>query len=91
VLTLKSGRNYDTDMQYLDDRITIDPDLLNGKPSIRGKRIAVQTILEFLSNGDSVEDILDNYPSLEREDIYACLKFASELMLNSYAIEHVHA
>lgn len=62
-------------MSVLDDKISIDPDVLNGKPTIRGKRIAVQTILEFLSNGDSIEDILDNYPSLTREDIYACLKF----------------
>ena len=78
-------------MKEIEDRITIDPDMLNGKPAIRGKRIAVQTILDFLSNGDEVEDILKQYPMLEREDIYACLKFASDLMQNNYSVEPVLA
>ncbi len=69
-------------MEYITDRITIDPDLCNGKPTIRGKRITVQTVLEFLSAGDSKEEILEAYPSLEPEDIDACLKFASKLMKN---------
>lgn len=64
-------------MTKLEDRITIEPDKLNGKPAIRGKRIAVHTILDFLANGDTIEDILHHYPSLEKEDIYACMKFAS--------------
>ena len=71
--------------------ITIDPDICNGKPTIRGKRIAVQTILEFLSNGDSNQEILDNYPPLTEEDIYACLKFASTLMDHNYVVEPVAA
>ncbi|MFN0277972.1 MAG: DUF433 domain-containing protein [Pyrinomonadaceae bacterium] len=78
-------------MDVIEKRITIDPDKLNGKPAIRGQRIAVQTILEFLSNGDDIDEILENYPTLEREDIYACLKFASDLMQNSYKIEPVMA
>lgn len=61
----------------LEDRITIDPKICNGKPIIRGKRITVQTILEFLSAGETHEEILKQYPSLQSEDIYACLKFAS--------------
>ena len=73
-------------MEYITDRITIDPDLCNGKPTIRGKRITVQTVLEFLSAGDSKEEILEAYPSLEPEDIDACLKFASRLMENHYDI-----
>jgi uncharacterized protein (DUF433 family) len=73
-------------MEYIADRITIDPDLCNGKPTIRGKRITVQTILGFLSAGDSKEEILEEYPSLEPEDIDACLKFASKLMENQYDI-----
>ena len=64
-------------MEYIAERITMDPDLCNGKPTIRGKRITVQTILEFLSAGDSPEEILKQYPSLEPEDIEASLKFAS--------------
>ena len=51
-------------MSNLIDRITIDPDICNGKPIIRGKRIAVQTILEFLSSGDTRAEILEEYPSL---------------------------
>ena len=54
---------------YLDGRITIGPDLCNGKPTIRGKRVAVQTIMEFLSAGDSEEEILEQYPSLEKGDV----------------------
>lgn len=62
-------------MQVVSDRITIDENICNGKPTIRGKRIAVQTILEFLGAGESIEEVLNQYPSLEREDITACLKF----------------
>ena len=62
-------------MEYLTERITIDENLCNGKPTIRGKRITVQTILEFLSVGESEEEILRQYPSLEVEDIKACLEF----------------
>ena len=74
---------------YLDGRITIDPDLCNGKPTIRGKRITVQTIVEFLSAGDSEEEILNQYPSLEKEDINACLTFASKLMGHKYALQKI--
>lgn len=78
-------------MDEIGNRITIDPDMLNGKPAIRGQRIAAQTVLEFLAAGDSVDEILESYPSLERDDIYACLKFASNLMQNNYAIDPVAA
>ncbi len=78
-------------MESLEDRITVDPNICNGKPTIRHKRITVQTILEFLGEGDEIEQILEQYPSLEREDIYACIKFASNLMLNNYAVEPVVA
>jgi uncharacterized protein (DUF433 family) len=56
------------------ERITVNPDVCNGKPVIRGTRITVQTILEFLAAGDQPEDVLDEYPSLSREDIAACLQ-----------------
>ncbi|MCD4790663.1 MAG: DUF433 domain-containing protein [Bacteroidales bacterium] len=74
-------------MEYISDRITIDNDLCNGKPTIRGKRITVQTILEFLSAGDSPQDILKQYPSLEMADINACLKFAAGFMNNRFTIK----
>jgi uncharacterized protein (DUF433 family) len=70
-------------------RITIDEKICNGKPTIRGKRITVQTILEFLSAGETVEELLNQYPSLEREDVTACLEFAAELMDRNYIIKLV--
>ena len=73
-------------MTILAERITVDPEICNGKPTIRGKRITVETILEFLANGDSADEILEAYPTLEREDILACISFASVLMNNSFEI-----
>jgi len=58
-------------------RITIDPDICFGKPVIRGMRYPVEFILELLSSGMSPEEILEDYPSLEKEDIAACLLFAT--------------
>jgi uncharacterized protein (DUF433 family) len=69
--------------------ITIDPNICNGKPIIAGTRISVQTVMEFLAAGDSIEEILEEYPSLSREDIYACLQFATKLMANHYEIRKV--
>lgn len=66
-------------MDYISDRIAINENVLGGKPTICGKRIAVQTVLKFLSAGESVKEVLNQYPSLEREDIAVCLKFASSL------------
>ena len=74
-------------MQFVSERITIDDKICNGKPTIRGKRITVQTILEFLSAGESQEEVLRQYPSLEPEDIKACLEFASALMNRNYVIK----
>ena len=56
-------------------KITIDPEVCNGRPTIRGKRITAKTILEFLSAGESREEILRQYPSLEPEDIDAAIAF----------------
>ena len=61
------------------NRITIDTATYNGKPTIRGMRIAVQTVLEYLSAGESQEEILRQFPMLEPEDISACLSFAGQL------------
>jgi len=68
------------------DRITIDERICNGKPTIRGTRIAVQTILEFLSCGDSIEEILEAYPMLRLEDVQAALAFAALMMSRSYQV-----
>lgn len=61
------------------NRITINPAQLDGKPCIRGLRISVQTVLEFLSAGDTAEEIIAQYPVLHREDISACLQYAAKL------------
>ena len=61
------------------NRITINANQLDGKPCIRGMRISVQTILEFLSAGDSETDIIEHYPLLQKEDIAACLQYASRI------------
>jgi uncharacterized protein (DUF433 family) len=61
------------------DRITIDPEICHGKPSLRGLRYPVELILELLSSGMTTEDILADYEDLEREDILAALEFALRL------------
>ena len=61
-------------------RITLDPDICHGKPTIRGLRYPVDSILEYLAAGDSIDDILDEFPDLEREDILACFAYASASM-----------
>lgn len=57
-------------------RITTDPDILGGKPIIRGRRLAVEHILGMLGAGDDFETILEGYPWLERADIQASLVYA---------------
>jgi uncharacterized protein (DUF433 family) len=54
-------------------RITIKPDVCNGRPVIRSTRITAQTVLEFLAAGDSIADVLAEYPRLTRADVQACL------------------
>lgn len=76
-------------MSNLINRITIDPAICNGKPTIRGKRITVQTVLEYLSAGDSYEEILKQYPSLEQNDILAALEFAGKILGNSFSIKNI--
>ena len=67
-------------------RITVDPDVCNGKPVVRDTRISVQTVLEFLAAGDSVEDVLEEYPTLKRQDVQACLDYASRVMANRFSV-----
>jgi|GEM_PF-211587 len=69
-----------TDMtELLSERITMDANICHGKPTIRGLRYPVENILEWLSSGMSVDEILADYEDLEREDIMAALEFASRL------------
>lgn len=72
-----SSRDYTPGMDYR-DVITIEPGKRGGKPTIRGMRITVQDVLEYLAGGMSEEEILADFPELTREDIRACLAFAAD-------------
>jgi uncharacterized protein (DUF433 family) len=61
------------------DRIVVDPDILVGKPIIKGTRISVELIMDRTADGWSMDDILKAYPHLSREDVLAALSFAAEL------------
>ena len=65
-------------------RITINPDVCFGKPCIRGHRIWVSLILDFLASGQSVEEILSEYPDLEEADILACIAYGAEMARERY-------
>jgi uncharacterized protein (DUF433 family) len=71
------------------NRIVIDPDICNGQPVVRGTRITARTVLEFLAAGDSIEDVLEEYPSLTREDVLACIGLSSELMKHHFSLREV--
>jgi uncharacterized protein (DUF433 family) len=63
-------------------RITADPRIFSGKPTVRGMRISVETIISLLAQGESPEDILADYPDLQRDDIRACLAYAHAVLAN---------
>lgn len=69
------------------ERIVIDPGILVGKPVIKGTRLAVEFIIDLLAQGWTEKDILRNYPGITREDIQACLAYASETL----KVEKVYA
>ncbi len=67
-------------MEELMDRITVDPLILVGKPVIKSTRIPVYLIIEFLANGLTEQEILDQYPTLQKEDVKAALLYASKCL-----------
>ena len=70
------------------ERIILDPNVMTGKPVIRGTRLTVQYILGLLAHGASVEEILDEYKGLNEDDIKACLLFATESLENTTSLQH---
>jgi uncharacterized protein (DUF433 family) len=70
-------------------RIVIDPDICNGKPIIEGTRITAQTVIEFLGAGDSIDEVLEEYPTLTRDDILECLKFSASLLNHHFTVVEV--
>ena len=71
-------------IENLLSRISIDPNICFGKPCIRGHRIWVSLILDYLAGGATIEDVLEAYPSIEREDILGCIAYGAELARDCY-------
>jgi len=65
-------------------RISIDPKICFGKPCIKGHRIWVSLVLDFLASGMSVSDVLSQYPGLDEADIYACIAYGAEMSRERY-------
>ena len=63
----------------MDSRISIDPPICHGQACIKGTRIPVHQILRMLASGDSIEELLQQYPSLTRDDILACFEYGASL------------
>jgi len=70
-------------------RIVLNPDILVGKPVIKGTRLSVEYILDLLSHGDTIENILVEYKGLEKDDILACILYAGKMLdkSNIYLLE----
>ncbi|UJS18496.1 MAG: DUF433 domain-containing protein [Candidatus Jettenia sp.] len=75
------------DSKHLLNRITINPEVMVGKPTIRGLRITVEQILKALAAGITVQELLEDYPELEPEDIQAVLLYAAELVSEEQVFE----
>jgi len=67
-------------MENLHNRITINPEICHGKPTIRGLRYTVESMLELMASGMTIEELLNDYPDLHHEDFLACIFYASKLL-----------
>ena len=72
-------RTRNQEVGNMESRISIDPKVCHGEACIKGTRIPVHQILRMLANGDSIDELLQEYPSLTREDIFACFDYAASL------------
>jgi uncharacterized protein (DUF433 family) len=77
------------DEDKLLERITFDPGIYNGKPIIKGRRLAVEHVLGMLAAGDTAETVLQGYPWLEMEDIQTCIAYARRIVAHE-RIEPLH-
>jgi uncharacterized protein (DUF433 family) len=86
---LQISCNFISQASFMSDsllnRITINPEIAHGKPTIRNKRYTVEGMLEYLAGGDSIDDLLHEFPDLEREDLLACIQYAVVSMKRKYA------
>jgi uncharacterized protein (DUF433 family) len=71
-------------MNEILSRIAVDPRICFGKPCIRGTRIWVSLLLDFLASGATIEEILENYPQLKREDVLAAIAYGAEMSRERY-------
>lgn len=78
-------------MKSIIKRITINDAICNGKPTIRGYRLTVQTIVEFILSGTPESEIIEQYPFLEKEDIEACKAFALLMLDKKYTLKETAA
>jgi len=67
-------------MKNWNDNIETNPNILYGKPVIRGTRIPVELLIEKMSNGQKFQDIIQNYPDLKEDDLFACLAYAASMI-----------
>jgi uncharacterized protein (DUF433 family) len=74
------GYTFLMSLTYITKRITVNPKQCGGKPCIRGMRIRVVDVLDLLANGLTVDEVLSEFPKLEREDVLACIKYARQQM-----------
>ena len=70
-------------------RISINPDIYNGRPIITGTRITVHTVLGFLGAGESIQSVLEEYPSLSLADIHACFAYGARVLNQPFVLEPV--
>lgn len=71
----------------LTERLTVNPEILGGKPIIKGTRMTVEFILELLASGIAEDEVLRDYPHLTREDIQACLSYAAHALRNEIHLD----
>ena len=74
-------------MKKWDNHIETNPNILYGKPVIKGTRIPVELLLEKMSYGQGFQEIIQSYPDLNEDDLYACLSYASSLIRNEIGIQ----
>jgi uncharacterized protein (DUF433 family) len=79
VFISEENKNVFVDNEVQLERIAINPKVMVGKPVIRGTRLTVESILGLLAHDTTMEEILQEYPGLEKDDLYACVLFATKI------------
>ncbi len=80
MIEYRSGIEREQKMANWEERIVLNPEILAGKPVIKGTRLSVELILDLLGDGVPIDEILENYRNINREDVLACVAYASEVL-----------